>query len=79
MHVRHLSSTTQVVLLSLWAVFAYVLWVAGNHDLVLASIFFGVIGWIIGKRNSFGDEGFLWGVLLGPLGWIIMAISSSED
>jgi len=36
-----------------------------------AITFGGGIGYVIGKTRSRGSEGFLLGLLLGPIGWII--------
>jgi ribosomal protein L40E len=43
--------------------------------LCVALPFSGLIGAIIGTSNGRSAEGFLWGILLGPIGWIIVAVS----
>lgn len=41
---------------------------------ILYMIIFGGIGHAIGKSKKREDDGLMWGILLGPLGWIITAL-----
>lgn len=34
----------------------------------------GFVGYLIGKFRSRAVEGFVWGLLLGPIGWVVVAI-----
>ena len=42
--------------------------------LTLYVIIFGLVGWAIGDRKGRAGAGFLFGILLGPLGWLIVLI-----
>ena len=33
-----------------------------------------LVGYLIGKSKSRPTAGFIWGLLLGPIGWLIIAI-----
>lgn len=37
-------------------------------------IFFGAIGVLIGQRKGRPLAGMVWGMLLGPFGWLLMAL-----
>ncbi len=41
--------------------------------LVLYVMVFGLVGWVIGERKGRPEAGFLFGALLGPIGWLIVA------
>ena len=40
--------------------------------LTIYVIIFGLIGWVIGERKGRAGAGFLFGILLGPIGWIVV-------
>jgi hypothetical protein len=40
--------------------------------LLFAFIFFGAPGVLIGQRKGRAFAGFVWGMLLGPIGWLIV-------
>ena len=42
--------------------------------LVLYVIFFGLIGVVVGQRKGRAFAGFVFGALLGPIGWLIVAL-----
>jgi len=42
--------------------------------LVLYVMVFGLVGWVIGERKGRPEAGFLFGALLGPIGWLIVAV-----
>ena len=37
-------------------------------------VIFGAIGAAIGGHKGRQEAGFLWGALLGPLGWLVIAV-----
>jgi hypothetical protein len=41
--------------------------------LVLYVMVFGLVGWVIGERKGRPEAGFLFGALLGPIGWLVVA------
>ncbi len=41
---------------------------------VLYILVFGLVGWVIGERKGRAEAGFLFGALLGPIGWLIVAV-----
>src|SRR5208283_2837355 len=45
-------------------------WIA----LVLYFIVFGLIGVVVGQRKGRAFAGFVFGALLGPIGWLIVAL-----
>jgi hypothetical protein len=42
--------------------------------LVLYVMVFGLVGWVIGERKGRPEAGFLFGALLGPIGWLVVAV-----
>ena len=42
--------------------------------LVLYIMVFGLVGWVIGERKGRPEAGFLFGALLGPIGWLVVAV-----
>jgi hypothetical protein len=42
--------------------------------LVLYVIVFGLIGVVVGQRKGRAFAGFVFGALLGPIGWLIVAV-----
>lgn len=42
--------------------------------LFFASLICGLVGAAIGARKNRGGAGFFFGLLLGPLGWLIIAV-----
>lgn len=47
--------------------------------LILGLIVSGIIGTMIGDKAQKGTEGFFFGLLLGPVGWIIIAVLAAGD
>lgn len=41
---------------------------------LVALLFLGGIGGLIGRARGRGTSGFLWGLFLGPIGWLIVAV-----
>lgn len=37
-------------------------------------VVFGAIGALIGQRKNRAFAGFLWAMILGPIGWLLMAL-----
>ena len=42
--------------------------------LTLYVLVFALIGWVLGERRGRAGAGFLFGVLLGPIGWVIVLL-----
>ena len=42
--------------------------------IVIGCIVGGVIGLLIGKKKYRPFAGFMWGILLGPIGWLVVAL-----
>lgn len=42
--------------------------------LVLYVIIFGLVGWGIGERKGRAGAGFVFGALLGPIGWVVVLL-----
>lgn len=42
--------------------------------LVLYVMVFGLVGWVVGERKGRPEAGFIFGALLGPIGWLIVAL-----
>jgi hypothetical protein len=42
--------------------------------LVLYIVIFGLVGWVIGERKGRPAAGFFLGALLGPIGWLVVAV-----
>jgi hypothetical protein len=40
--------------------------------LTLYVLIFGLVGWLIGERKGRAGAGFLFGTLLGPIGWLVI-------
>lgn len=57
---------------------------SGNEDLVLigsyaaAWLFMGIIGWAIGKTKGRSSFGLVLGLLVGPIGWLIVMLLPAE-
>lgn len=45
--------------------------------LLLSSVISGAIGHAIGQRKGRATAGFLFGLLIGPLGWALIALGPS--
>ena len=35
---------------------------------------FGLVGWVVGERKGRPEAGFIFGALLGPIDWLIVAV-----
>jgi len=46
--------------------------------LVLIAMGCGVVGLEVGRRRGHPGLGFWWGVLLGPPGWLLVAIGPDD-
>jgi hypothetical protein len=46
---------------------------------LIAALFFGIIGAVIGSFHSRSGAGFWLGLLLGPIGWIIVLLIGRAD
>jgi uncharacterized Zn-finger protein len=46
--------------------------------LFISFLICGFIGWAIGKSKGYSGLGFILGGILGPIGWIIIAVAKSN-
>lgn len=45
--------------------------------LLLSFLTFGAVGWLIGARKGRPLAGLVWAIVLGPIGWLLMALLPS--
>lgn len=45
--------------------------------LLLCFVVFGALGWLIGQRKGRPMAGLFWGMVLGPIGWLLILLGPS--
>jgi len=51
-------------------------WILGASAIALTLyvLIFGLVGWLIGDQKGRAGAGFLFGILLGPIGWVVVLL-----